>query len=55
MWVQSWKQDADDGIGLDVGADLRDPAEAAKVADGFAKLSQDELNLYVAAAETPMP
>jgi DNA invertase Pin-like site-specific DNA recombinase len=50
--VQSWVQRPDDGIGLSVGVDLRDPAEAAKMAKAIAAWPQSEWDDYAAAAET---
>jgi hypothetical protein len=54
-FVQAWSQEESDGIGLEGEVDLRDPVEAAKVAAGLAGLSQEELDGYSAAAETPLP
>jgi hypothetical protein len=54
-FVQAWAQEAADAIGLEGEVDLRDPEAAATLAAGLAKLSQAELDLYAAAAETPLP
>jgi DNA invertase Pin-like site-specific DNA recombinase len=51
LFVQSWAECPAD-IGWACEPDLRNPAEVAKLEKGLLGLPQDEIDLYIAAAET---